>query len=279
MIRISGYQLRDSIQTPLDDEVEIVCDFATSKDKSLFVRKVTDVAGSLYLDSPRGQSTTGELVKKDRNPAIASLAVSEFKALDTFGLIRNVSGRWVQEVEQLWQLRRFQQGHVLCRKGAASTRLYFVLKGQITTGQWTKSAGEFVPEAEFLATLAKRFKVLHDRVLLPSSTQHNWTCVTTLEVLEVTLDALMALVARSPPLYHNLYNIATAHTSIHGKRYTFSLHPDLERSWSIHGENTLQAKFAGRLPTDTGGLQKLDNLSFDQLTEKQRQRLKNAGDA
>ena len=65
------------------------------------------------------------------NQVMAALSLEQRKALDKFGLLHNVSGACVQEVERLWKPRALAQGHVLCRKGAASTLLYFVLHGRL----------------------------------------------------------------------------------------------------------------------------------------------------
>ena len=68
---------------------------------------------------------------EEPNQVMAALSLEQRKALDKFGLIHNVSGPCVQEVERLWKPRALAQGQVLCRKGAASTVLYFVLHGRL----------------------------------------------------------------------------------------------------------------------------------------------------
>ena len=202
---------------------------------------------------------------------IAALSPEMRTALNSFGLLRNVSAKWVQRVERLCRFKTFEAGHLLCRNGAVSTRLYFLLSGQVLTndssssGNFLKRAGEFLPDAEFLANMAIRFDDLHKRVMLPTAIRHDWLCETPVQALEIKLEALLSVVCKSQSLYENLYNIATAHCSLRGIRHSFrwkASTPVQESNGMTNGRQKGEAE---------------EQISFDSLTEKQKQRLRNAG--
>jgi CRP-like cAMP-binding protein len=176
-------------------------------------------------------------------------------------------------VERLCRLRELEDGYLLCRKGAICTRLYFLLNGQVTssggeevgTSIKTKNAGTFLPDAEFFANMAIRFDDLHKKVMLPTTIREDWRCDMRMQVLEIKFQPFLALVCKSQSLYENLYNIATAHYSVRGIRHSFRP----PKSTVTTGSSL------GAAVSNIQGNE--EPLSFDQLTEKQKLRLKNAG--
>ena len=139
---------------------------------------------------------------EDDTAIIDSLPQELREQFATLGLLRNVRTNSIRRVERLCQLRELEDGHLLCRKGATSTRLYFLLSGHVTssggvgerTSIKTKLAGTFLPDAEFFANMAIRFDDLHKKVMLPTTIREDWRCGTRMQVLEIKFQPFLALV-------------------------------------------------------------------------------------
>uniref|UniRef100_A0A7S0EQR9 cGMP-dependent protein kinase n=1 Tax=Hanusia phi TaxID=3032 RepID=A0A7S0EQR9_9CRYP len=231
-----------------NEHSDIECEFASTEQKMLFITLIRD----LNLPTKRKSSDT-----KDTSSLGIWPDASTRQSFLNLGLLRKVDPQVIQQIESLLKPRVFAKGHTIARHGAACTHLYFIMSGSVSCygpdgrRMADKGRGEFLGSAELMANAAARFQEMQGKVMLSTAFSSTVVCNSDCEAMELRLEALLPVLCSSDPLYENLYAIATARASVRGIKFS-------------------QVR-------DAGEDLEQEALTFDQLTQKQKMRLRAAG--